>query len=194
MGRYFGIFNRTKNHSISEGVECWKSNDWCDCHSVMHQFGWDATDKIGSACYDTCNKFVYFEKKNKMTCAEDYEDDDDDIDNIDDIANDDIVADDKINDKEQISGEYIEKFNKAINVKHNQNFSKEINEKIEKKMEKSTYKMEAAFSMEQEWRDKTNDHVPKWTRDDDGNQICSICRYRIGQTAPGQFSPVFYCN
>jgi len=45
MGRYCGILNRTKKQSISS---YWKSDDWCNCYEVMHQFHWNKDDQIES--------------------------------------------------------------------------------------------------------------------------------------------------
>jgi hypothetical protein len=66
MGRYFGLLNKTKNHGVSEGLRCWKSDDWCDLYEVMHRYGWDKIDKIISAAYDTYNEFNYSEQSDIM--------------------------------------------------------------------------------------------------------------------------------
>jgi hypothetical protein len=67
MGRYFGLLNKTKNHAVSEGLRCWKSDDWCDLYEVMHRYGWDKMDKIISAAYDTYNEFNYSEQIDEMS-------------------------------------------------------------------------------------------------------------------------------
>jgi len=69
MGRYFGLINLTKKQKVSS---YWKSDSYCDCHSVMHQLRWDTNDIIMSACYDTTCKIMYDEKENIMV-VEDYE-------------------------------------------------------------------------------------------------------------------------
>lgn len=66
MGRYFGIKNNTKKIIVSQGNLCWKDDDFCDCHEVMHRYHWESMDKIVSVCYDTECKFVYNSKKNEM--------------------------------------------------------------------------------------------------------------------------------
>ena len=72
MGRYFNIFNMTKKQCIDS---YWKSNDWCNCHHVMHQFHWDKTDKIFSQsdyvynqfCYDENNDIIEETEEEKIT-------------------------------------------------------------------------------------------------------------------------------
>lgn len=66
MGRYFGIRNITKNHSVCSGNRCWKANGWCDLYGVMHQFRWDKEDKIYLAAYDTCHIFEYVKGEMKI--------------------------------------------------------------------------------------------------------------------------------
>lgn len=66
MGRYFGIANRTKQHKVSSGERCWKADEWCDCHELMHRYHWEQTDDIYSACYDTYTAFRYDSNTNTM--------------------------------------------------------------------------------------------------------------------------------
>src|SRR5438552_2324670 len=70
MGRYFGIGNTTKHHIISQGTSCWKHDDFCECHAVMHQSGWDASDDIYSCCYDTYCEFKYDGDTETMECIQ----------------------------------------------------------------------------------------------------------------------------
>jgi hypothetical protein len=72
MGRYFGIRNRTKKQSVSG---YWKAEDFCSAHAVMHRYGWDKTDKIITAAYDTLNEIKYNAETGNMeviyiTCHE----------------------------------------------------------------------------------------------------------------------------
>lgn len=59
MGRYFGLYNATRNTSVSCGNRCWKGHDECDIHEVMHRYHWHVDDEILSGCYDSCNQFIY---------------------------------------------------------------------------------------------------------------------------------------
>src|SRR5258708_5187030 len=69
MGRYFGIGNNTRNHIVGQGTSCWKEDDFCECHAVMHLFGWDVADDIYSCCYDTCCEFKYDGESQTMECV-----------------------------------------------------------------------------------------------------------------------------
>lgn len=55
MGRYFRLYNVTKNHTVSG---YWKGDSECNFRDVMHQLKWDSTDIIRTACYDT-SCYVY---------------------------------------------------------------------------------------------------------------------------------------
>lgn len=50
MGRYFGVKNITKNHSISS---YWKGAPPSEIKDIITKFKWDKEDVIEAACYDT---------------------------------------------------------------------------------------------------------------------------------------------
>lgn len=66
MGRHYGIRNNTQHMLVSEGNRCWTNNDFCDCHEVMHRYGWKITDDIYSACYCSRYNFQYDESTGSM--------------------------------------------------------------------------------------------------------------------------------
>lgn len=70
MGRHFGIANVTKKMEVSSGDRCWKADDFCDCHEVMHRYHWDINDNIYSMCYDTYCEFEYKLDSGKMILHE----------------------------------------------------------------------------------------------------------------------------
>ena len=63
MGRYFGIGNKTKKQKVSS---YWKAEPMCNCHDVMHQLHWEATDEIYSASYCDYYEFKYESETNTM--------------------------------------------------------------------------------------------------------------------------------
>ena len=69
MGRYFGLYNRTRKQGVSEGRFCWKADPNCDVHSVMHRYGWTCVDKITSSAYDSA--FVFVRNDSTMEPVED---------------------------------------------------------------------------------------------------------------------------
>lgn len=179
MGRHFGISNQTQNHKVSEGTSCWKGDEFCECHAVMHRFGWNSTDDIYSACYDTCCKFEYNKDNNTMNCI--------------DITHDTFLQENETEETEDIeTGE--EK--KQIEIEIEKEKEKE-KKKSQKEIESDNIPTENIKSFgfnsdnlpESSWN-----HVPKWT-----NGKCEICEYQIPnkmemEAETEQFDPIFYMN
>lgn len=65
MGRYFGVKNLTKNHKVSEGVNCFKGGR-IDINQIMHRYHWDPTDKIRAGCHDTVINIKFLDGKTIM--------------------------------------------------------------------------------------------------------------------------------
>lgn len=186
MGRYFGIFNKTQKHYISQGKRCWKSDEWCDCHSVMHEFGWNPTDIIASASYCDYCKFVYDPKENKMKCIMGSSEEDDEYQNNEENKNEDNKNEDNDNDTESSNNETT-----SNKTKDNTPTNKKSNDDISNEMINKPDSIHAGFSLDEDWLERTANHVPKW----DGN-TCLICGYtQTSLAGPAEpFDPVFFCG
>jgi hypothetical protein len=169
MGRYFGLFNATRNQSVSEGRQCWKAYPFCSCHAVMHRYHWQPTDEISSAAYDSCYKFIYDVQKNEMDLVNGYEYEDFDGEN-DELP--------EFEDGETPAAADTEN----PDAKKAAEKEEEVPEPVQLGFGVGDAEMEGQY-----------DHVPVWDGD-----VCIKCAYRfdpehIVQDAQ-KFDPVFYRN
>ena len=58
MGRYFGVINKSKNHKVSEGKQCFKGGCF-NINEIMHRYGWDSEDVVVTGCYDSYYKYDF---------------------------------------------------------------------------------------------------------------------------------------
>ena len=64
------LYNQTRNQLISQGKSNWKNTPFCDCHTVMHRYGWMPNDEIYSFYNGKYKRFLYNKEKNEMEIDE----------------------------------------------------------------------------------------------------------------------------
>lgn len=64
------LYNKTQNQLVFQGKSNWKTNPFCDCHTVMHRYDWPPTDEIYSFYNGAYKLFKYDKEKNEMIIDE----------------------------------------------------------------------------------------------------------------------------
>lgn len=176
MGRYFGLYNRTRKQGVSEGRFCWKADPNCDVHSVMHRYGWTCVDQIMSSAYDSA--FVFVRNSDSTMQPVDIEDDDGEDDGG----------------GEGGDGDGGEGDGGGGDGGGEGGGEGEGGDGGEGERENEEDRLNLGFYMPNEDVTKTADHYPVW----DTDHTCAICKYKFKRedivSDSSKFNSVFYCN
>lgn len=166
MGRYFGIANSTKGHSVSEGRQCWKADPWCNVHSVMHRYGWKPTDQIVSGAYDSSYRFSYDKQNNQMMLNDDEDDSDDDDDDSDDDSY--YDSGNTADTTENTVAAHTEDTADTADTADAEDDNEENGDENEH--------INLGFGASEKEIEETGDHAPIWEAGE-----CKVCRYKLNR-------------
>ena len=193
MGRYFGLYNRTRKQGVSEGRFCWKADPNCDVHSVMHRYGWTCVDKITSSAYDSAFLFV----RNDSTMEPVEEDEDEGWEGGEEGEGGEGGGEDGEGGGEggEGGGEGGEEGKGGEGGgEDGEGGGEDGEEGGEDEEHNEEDRLYLGFQMPNEDVPKTADHYPVW----DVDQTCAVCKYKFKRddiiSDSSKFNSVFYCN